>query len=95
MFLDKEDGYALVTVEDQGEGIAKEDLQNIFERFYRTDKSRNREGTRAGLGIGLSILKEICDAYDCRLSVDSEVNVGTSFVVAIPLATDTDTSSYD
>ena len=95
LFLDQEDGYALVTVEDQGEGIAKEDLQNIFERFYRTDKSRNREGTRAGIGIGLSILKEICDAYDCRLSVDSEVNVGTSFVVAIPLATDTETSSYD
>ncbi|MGT2832719.1 sensor histidine kinase [Streptococcus halotolerans] len=83
--LDKEEGYALVTVKDHGEGIAKEDLQNIFERFYRTDKSRNREGTRAGLGIGLSILKQICDAYDCRLSVESEVNVQTTFTIAIPL----------
>ena len=71
---------------DQGEGIAEEHLQNIFERFYRTDKSRNREGTKAGLGIGLSILKQICDAYDCRLQVESRVNVGTSFVIAIPLA---------
>lgn len=84
--LEKEEGYALVTVKDQGEGIAEEDLQNIFERFYRTDKSRNREGTRAGLGIGLSILKQICDAYDCRLTVESQVNIGTSFVIAIPLA---------
>lgn len=84
--LAKEGNYALVTVKDQGEGIAEEDLQNIFERFYRTDKSRNREGTKAGLGIGLSILKQICDAYDCRLQVESRVNVGTSFVIAIPLA---------
>lgn len=84
--LTKNTKEALVTVTDQGDGIDQADLEHIFERFYRTDKSRSREGTRAGLGIGLSLLKQISDAYNCRLSVDSTVDVGTRFVIAIPLA---------
>ncbi|MFZ7176173.1 HAMP domain-containing sensor histidine kinase [Streptococcus hyovaginalis] len=89
LYLDHFEDYARVTVRDHGEGIAEEDLQNIFERFYRTDKSRNREGTKAGLGIGLSIFKQICDAYNCRLNVYSEVNSGTAFVIDIPLVMET------
>ena len=45
----------LVQVQDNGEGISKEDIEHIFERFYRSDKARNRTTTQSGVGIGLSL----------------------------------------
>lgn len=65
----------LVTVSDTGCGISGEDLPQIFERFYKTDKSR-REG---GTGLGLSIAKQIVDRLGENIFVESEVGVGTSF----------------
>ncbi|MEN6594846.1 MAG: ATP-binding protein [Clostridiaceae bacterium] len=65
----------LVTVADTGCGIAPEDLPHIFERFYKTDKSR-REG---GTGLGLSIAKQIIDKLGENIFVESEVGAGTSF----------------
>jgi two-component system sensor histidine kinase ResE len=65
----------LVTVADTGCGISSEDLPQVFERFYKTDKSR-REG---GTGLGLSIAKQIIDRLGENIFVESEVDVGTSF----------------
>lgn len=78
--------YAILIVKDYGIGIEKEDLNHIFERFYRTDKSRNRDiGSATGLGIGLSILNDLVTAYHCQLEVESEIHVGTKFIIKIPL----------
>ncbi len=66
-----------VEVEDNGLGMAKEDLPRIFERFYRTDKGRSRE--QGGTGLGLAIVKHIIEAHGERIFVRSELNVGTTF----------------
>ena len=76
----------LVQVQDNGEGISKEDIEHIFERFYRSDKARNRTTTQSGVGIGLSILYQIVEAYRCHIDVSSELGVGTRFDLYIPFA---------
>ncbi len=67
----------LVEVEDNGVGIAKEDIPRIFERFYRTDHGRSRE--QGGTGLGLAIVKHIIEAHGERISVRSQPDVGTTF----------------
>jgi signal transduction histidine kinase len=71
-----------VIVEDNGIGIPKEELPLIFERFYRTDQSRNRK--TGGAGIGLTIAKSIVDAHGGRINVESEVGRGSRFTVTLP-----------
>ncbi len=66
------------SVEDTGIGIAKKDLDRIFDRFYRADKARHREG---GTGLGLSIAKWIADIHRFSLTVESTVNIGSKFTL--------------
>lgn len=73
---------AQLTVADQGIGIPKEDLPLIFERFYRTDRSRNRK--TGGAGIGLTIVKAIVQAHGGKIEVESEESQGSRFIVTLP-----------
>ena len=72
----------VITVTDQGSGIAKEHLGRIFERFYRVDKSRSRK--EGGTGLGLSIVKHIVTAHNGTVSVTSSPGAGSVFTIIIP-----------
>lgn len=71
-----------IQVSDNGSGIPKEDIPHIFERFYRADKSRNRN--TGGAGIGLSITKSIVEAHGGSITVNSETDKGTIFTIILP-----------
>ena len=73
---------AYIKIIDNGIGIPENDLNRIFERFYRVDKSRARE--MGGTGLGLSIAKEILDKNGGSIDIKSEVNKGTEVVIKIP-----------
>lgn len=76
-------GYARVTVQDEGMGIPPEGIPHIFERFYRTDQSRDRK--TGGTGLGLSIAKWIVDRHGGWFEVVSRVDVGTRITFVLPL----------
>jgi len=79
----KENGFAEIRVTDTGIGIAKEDQERIFDRFFRVDKARSRE--QGGSGLGLSICKWIVEAHQGKITVESDLEKGSSFIVLLPL----------
>lgn len=84
IFADKDD--AVIKVSDTGMGIPKEDQARIFERFYRVDKARSRE--IGGTGLGLAITKHIAMNLGGTISVESELEKGSTFTVRIPIKRD-------
>ncbi len=79
----KDKKYGYVSIRDQGIGIAEEDLPKIFDRFYRVDKSRNKE--ISGTGLGLAIAHWIADSHDGEILVESKMDEGTVFTDRFPL----------
>ena len=77
-------GWALVSVQDCGQGIKSEDLPHVFERFYRTDTSRARQ--TGGTGLGLSIALWIAQRHGGYFKVDSVPELGTKFTMYLPAA---------
>ena len=80
--LERKDGEAEVSIADTGAGISAEDLPHIFERFYRADKARSRDG---GIGLGLAISREIALAHGGHIEVESAPGAGSTFRVFLPL----------
>jgi signal transduction histidine kinase/DNA-binding response OmpR family regulator len=73
----------IVVVRDTGEGIDPEELEHVFERFYRTDE-RHASGT-IGSGVGLSLVRELVELHDGRVTAESELGQGSTFTVRVPI----------
>ena len=76
---------AVLSVQDNGVGIPKEDIAHIFDRFYRVDKARSREA--GGSGLGLSIVRQLVELHGGRVTVESEFGHGSTFTVELPMDT--------
>jgi signal transduction histidine kinase len=81
---------AWVRVSDSGPGIPKENLPHLFDRFYRVDQSRARSDSDSpsGVGLGLAIAQWIAHLHGGEIAVESELNVGTTFTVKLPIHSD-------
>jgi two-component system, OmpR family, sensor kinase len=77
-----QDGQAVVTVRDSGPGLDPDDLERIFERFYRADQSRSRAS--GGVGLGLSIVAAVAEAHGGSVSASSDGSSGATFTIALP-----------
>ena len=75
--------YAQVQIKDQGEGISSEHLSRLTERFYRIDKNRSRN--LGGTGLGLSIVKHIVNRHNGKLTIESELEKGSTFTIYLPI----------
>jgi len=85
--LHRESGAMVLTVTDQGIGIAQDHIYRVFERFYRVDKGRSR--ATGGTGLGLAIVRNIVEGHDGKIAVESALHHGSTFTVTWPLG-DTD-----
>ncbi len=77
------DGMLVLSVQDSGPGIAKGELDRIFERFYRSDPSRQRESN--GTGLGLAIAKSIVEKHNGRIWAESNLGEGTTIFIRLPI----------
>ncbi len=77
-------GFVAVSVRDTGVGIPPEHLPNVFERFYRADRSRAR--ATGGAGLGLAIVKQLVTAHGGNVAVESAVGQGSTFTFTLPVA---------
>ena len=69
--------HICIEVEDKGIGIPEDELQRIFQKFYRIDQKESISGT----GLGLTVVKEIVEAHDGKISVSSEFGKGSKFLI--------------
>jgi two-component system phosphate regulon sensor histidine kinase PhoR len=81
--IEEFDNFFLISIEDNGIGIAKNDIQRIFERFFRADRSRSVKGKLGSSGLGLAIAKHIIEAHGMVIRVTSNLGIGTTFSITI------------
>jgi PAS domain S-box-containing protein len=81
--LVKKNGAASISIKDRGIGIADNDIERIFDRFYTVDKTHSRK--LGGAGLGLSIVKTIVDKHEGTISVSSEIGKGSCFTLELPV----------
>ena len=86
-----EEKFARIQIRNSGEGIEEKHLTRIFERFYKIDKSRKKDGD-VGTGLGLAIAKQIVQAHGGKIIVKSTVGVGSVFEVIIPVVNSDDST---
>lgn len=86
-------GTVLINVTDNGIGIPKEDVEHLFERFYRVEKSRTQDA--GGTGLGLAIAKELVEAHGGNIKVESELHRGTSVTIELPIVCRIKTENKD
>lgn len=79
-------GSISITIQDFGEGIPKDQISHLFDRFYRVNKDRNRK--TGGTGLGLAIAKELAERLKIKINVASELGVGSSFTLLVPIQKD-------
>ena len=76
----------MLSVQDDGRGIAREHLPRLTERFYRVDKARSRTGAApSGTGLGLAIIKHVVNRHRGQLAIESEEGRGSIFSVWLPV----------
>lgn len=78
----EEENYINISIKDDGIGIAEQDKDRIFERFYIVDESRTKENNSTGLG--LSIVKHIAEYHKAKINIKSEINEGTEIIISFP-----------
>ena len=78
-----ENDYVSVAIQDFGVGIQEDQLPHLFDRFYRVKEDRNRK--TGGTGLGLAIAKELSDLLHINIKVESELDVGTTFTLMVPI----------
>jgi len=83
--ISKKKKLVIVTIKDNGPGIEEKHLPRLFERFYRVEKSRDRN--KGGSGIGLSIVKHIMESHKQTINVDSHIGKGTIFTFTLDFST--------
>jgi two-component system OmpR family sensor kinase len=84
--IEREDGWAKLSVRDTGIGIAPEDRDRVFQRFFRSAEARAAQG---GSGLGLSIVKSIVEAHEGKIELESLPGKGSTFTVYLPLSHET------
>lgn len=84
---------AILSISDQGLGIPRKDLDNIFNRFFRVDKSRSR--AQGGTGLGLAISKEVVEKFNGRIWVDSVENKGSTFYISLAYVDEVPEDDWD
>ena len=92
ILVGEDDSTVAVSVRDTGFGIPEEDLEQLFERFYRVSKDRSR--ATGGSGLGLAIAKEIVELHGGSLAVESEIGIGSTFTVTLPKIPPTRSTSH-
>lgn len=85
------DGWVRITVADEGEGIAAEQIPHLTRRFYRTDPGRSRAS--GGTGLGLAIVKHIVERHRGRLDIESAIGKGTTVSIRLPIVEETATDA--
>ncbi|HYM19973.1 MAG TPA: ATP-binding protein [Candidatus Kapabacteria bacterium] len=88
IFLEKNNGRALFGITDTGKGIAAEEYEKIFQRFYRSEEARSHQGDEyvaRSLGLGLALVKSIVEAHGGTIAIESEIGKGSKFIVSMPM----------